>query len=347
MNNSIRWGDFVALKITNFLTENRIKMANIKHKKGINTIKHFKVSDELNQKFIEKSKDFDSPEDLLREALAEYLFPEKLEITIPSESELSQRHHSISAKVSVDTAFFFNDLATKSNSSQEVLLGQLAEMFAMNSISSGISQDKNFLIIPIAESDLVELDKQFSQTETMIYENFLLDTFRAGLSTRMNCEDAAVNENIKIQPNPSIIEIDLNEIESKSVIESLELYGFDESRYITLEKESKLRDDFQKLNNDFSNENIQVLREQIENELKDYFNNLYEDKIERKDEEIRKLKAENPETSQLIKNFQAFINSTKIVVAKLENYHSLKNVFFKTTRNEIIELYPEHLRHLI
>ena len=127
----------------------------------------------------------------------------------------------------------------------------------------------------------------------------------------------------------------------------MELFGFDESRYITNEKETELRESFKLLNPEVSNQNIQEIRENIEEELKETYKDFYESQLNLKDDEIRKLKAENPEKTVIINQFRDFINSTKKVVEKLENAHSLKCVFFKVSRAEIVELYPENLRHLI
>ncbi|MDR6564943.1 MULTISPECIES: hypothetical protein [unclassified Arcicella] len=317
-------------------------MANIKHKKGINTIKHFKVSDELFQKFNEKSKEFESGEDLLREAITEYLFPEKTELIPPI--DLEERTHTISAKVSVDTAHFFNVLANSQDCSIETILGELATRFSMNTVNFGISTKRDFLTMPILESDLAEIDKQFAKTESMAYEDFLLDTFRAGLLARNaeKRETAAATQIGNIHEKSGIIEIDLNEIDSKKVIESLELFGFDESRYLTTEKESELRESFK---NSISNvEGIGFVNTE---EIKEAHRKEIESLIEKYEAEIVRLKAENPERTALIKQFQDYINSTKEVVKRLENAHSLKCVFFKVSRAEIAELYPEHLRHLI
>lgn len=319
-------------------------MANIKHKKGINTIKHFKVSDELFQKFTEKSNEFESPEDLLREAVAQYLFPEKVELIPPSDSDLLERTHTISAKVSVDTAHYFNVIANQLSSSIEIVLGEIATRFSLNWVNFGISPNRDFLTMPIVESDLIEIDKQFDKTESMNYEDFLIDTFRAGLLSRNieKREPAAASQAGNLHEKSSIIEIDLNEIDSKKVIESLELFGFDESRYITTEKEAELRESFK--NSVSTVDGVGFVNTE---EIKEAHRKELESLIEKYEREIIRLKAENPEKTVIINQFRDFINSTKKVVEKLENAHSLKCVFFKVSRAEIVELYPENLRHLI
>lgn len=305
-------------------------------KAGMRTIKGVKASDELYQAVVENASKYEGGQDeLCRRAIAREvgLLPDFVTVNL---DDLPNRNMTISAKVSLDTMHCISAQADQANVENTEFAGEILERFASSSV--------------IAEGQILENDEQAhifndfkelcetlflkNADESQSFTDFMEDVLRLGINTKQfelkhqvdslgyieNLETRlAQYENPDAESKKKAVIIQIDQVVDPEVKNELISFGFNEDKYITHERESKLEGIIA---------TVQKSNDEIEKQ-----------QIER----IERLVLEN---KQLIAEQTEIINAS---VKLVEIYHksvSFFGIWRRRTPEELASLFPQRYRHL-
>lgn len=280
--------------------------------KGIKTVKHFKLNDELFgqlSEFCENERI--ETDELCRIALNNYLNPPKIEFN----NELSTNEPvEITSEVALETQYYFLQKANETGINPKNITGQVLEKFVnLNGIipvnvpvlSAKELTDK--ISIELIGDERQLIDSLFGES-TQTFTDFVNDVFRAGLLAKKN-------ELTNITTNTdNLVIVDLLEIDDPEIIKELRTNGFDELRYYTREKEEETRKQFAELLNKAKLENKGV---------------------------------SNLEFNEVVSDFKSLLSSSRTVVETLANCRKPQNLLRTYPKEIILNEFPERLRKLL
>lgn len=271
---------------------------------GIKTVKHTKVNDELFELISEESAKFAGGiDEFQREAFARYFEksePEKpviISLILPDDT--FDRTENMHGKVSIDTRMFFVNVMNETGLQMSEIIGELLTRFAENpaNIPTIIREPvivEEPVIIPEPEPVAAEPDH--------VKESLQLD-------------EKPVNPN----PPKNIVIINLDELVTKSVIDDLQKFGFDEFKYLSFEVEKKSRETFE---------------------------NMMRERLAQKDTIIENLRNSSNPTEEMKKGFKGLLDFSVILYKSHLERNGVKGIFTKITKDNMLELCPQDLKYL-
>ena len=274
----------------------------ISRKSGIKTVKHTKVNEELFQMISQESAKFaGGMEEFQREAYARYFEkqPEK-PVIISFENPMfhPDRTRKLSGNVSIDTEMFFVNVMNETGEQLENVVGELLTRFTENPANIPTIIRK-----PVTIDELVMIDEPVTMDESEPVE------------TKLSVEFDTIPEPVKLA---NILEINLDELLIKSVIEDLQKFGFDETKYLSLEAENSTRKTFEAM--------------MIE-------------RIAQKDRIIESLRDGANPTEAMKQGFKGLLDFAVILYNSHLDRNGLKGIFTKISKEHMMELCPAELKH--
>lgn len=304
-------------------------------KAGMRTIKGVKVGDELYQAVVENASKYEGGQDeLCRRAIAREvgLLPDFVAVNL---DDLPNRNMTISAKVSLDTMHSISAQADQANVENTEFAGEILERFASSSViaKGQIIPETRTEALLKAERLGEELFEEYGD-ESQSYEDFADDivtlgvqakefelknetsifAYIEGIETRL-----AQYENPDAESKKKAVIIQLDQIGDEEVKNELISFGFNEDKYMTHERESKLEGIIATA----TKSNEETEKQQIER--------------------IERLGLEN---KQLIGEQTEIINASVKLVEIYEKSGSLFGIWTRKTREELASLFPQRYRHL-
>lgn len=269
----------------------------ISRKSGIKTVKHTKVNEELFELISQESAKFEGGiEEFQREAYARY-FEEKpvnpVIVSLELPDDISDRTLEIEGKISIDTKLFYMNVSGKFGYNLGDVVGELLTRFAEN---------------PANLPDVVRKPVIFEPEPA---------TPEPATPEPVQKEFDSLDFTPQAEKPANIVEINLNELLLKSVIEDLQKFGFDEMKYMTLEVEKSSRDTFEKL-----------MRE----------------RLAQKDIIIENLRDSSNPTDEMKKGFKSLLDFAVILYNSHLDRNGVKGVFSKITKENMMELCPPDLK---
>lgn len=305
---------------------------------------------------------------------------------IPDPDDIQNRNASIDATVSLDVKFFFRDISNKTGVLEGELLGELARLYTMHQIGLLQSTHESPIIkIDVTHDDLVVVDSLFGESETKHFSHFITDVFRAGLEQMKNelSRDALPNEEIEethIQTETVEIEPEDNErsevyqMKKDNVIKRMASYfinhGDTEEKAIEMAKEwvdkhqeevvmsfcfydvDNIIDDdvfIDIVENGFNEDRYMTLDR--ESDAKKQFEQLLNDKLEKQASEyevkIKALAAESHEGTKHRQDLTIFLNKTRDLINFYEESTSIKGMFTKYSRKQLVEMFPAEYQNYL
>lgn len=276
----------------------------ISRKSGIKTVKHTKVNDELFELISEESAKFAGGiDEFQREAFARYFEksePEKpviISLILPNDT--FDRTENMHGKVSIDTRMFFLNVMNETGLQMSEIIGELLTRFAENpaNIPTIIREPvivEEPVIIPEPEPVAAEPDH--------VKESLQLD-------------EKPVNPN----PPKNIVIINLDELVTKSVIDDLQKFGFDEFKYLSFEFEKSSRETFE---------------------------TMMRERIAQKDTIIENLRNGATPTEEMKKGFKGLLDFSIILYKSHLERNGVKGIFTRITKENMLELCPQDLKYL-
>lgn len=276
----------------------------ISRKSGIKTVKHTKVNDELFALISQESANFAGGiEEFQREAFARYFEkqPEKpVILSFDNPMFHPDRSRKLSGNISVDTEMFFVNVMNETGEQLDNIVGELLTRFAENPANIPTIVRKPVIIQePVIIPELEPVALQPEPVETPLSKEF--DTI----------------------PNPepakpaNILEINLDELVIRSVIEDLQKFGFDEMKYLSLEAENSTRKTFE---------------------------GMMVERIAQKDRIIESLRDGANPTDQMKKGFKALLDFAVILYHSHIDRNGVKGLFTKISKDHMLELCPVELK---
>ena len=274
----------------------------ISRKSGIKTVKHTKVNEELFQMISQESAKFaGGMEEFQREAYARYFEkqPEK-PVILSFENPMfhPDRTRKVSGNVSIDTEMFFVNVMNETGEQLDNIVGELLTRFSENPAN-----------IPTIIRKPVTMDEPATTDEPATMDE------PEPVETKLSVEFDTIPEPVK---PANILEINLDELLIKSVIEDLQKFGFDETKYLSLEAENSTRKTFEAM--------------MIE-------------RIAQKDRIIESLRDGANPTEEMKKGFKGLLDFAVVLYHSHLDRNGLKGIFTKISREHMMELCPAELKH--
>lgn len=276
----------------------------ISRKSGIKTVKHTKVNDELFELISEESAKFAGGiDEFQREAFARYFEksePEKpVIISFDNPMFFPDRNRKVSGNVSIDTEMFFVNVMNETGLQMSEIIGELLTRFAENPANIPTIIRKPVIleepvIIPEPEPVAAEPDH--------VKESLQLD-------------EKPVNPN----PPKNIVIINLDELVTKSVIDDLQKFGFDEFKYLSFEFEKSSRETFE---------------------------TMMRERLDQKDTIIENLRNGANPTEEMKKGFKGLLDFSIILYKSHLERNGVKGIFTRITKENMLELCPQDLKYL-
>lgn len=290
----------------------------ISRKSGIKTVKHTKVNDELYEMISEESAKFAGGiEEFQREAYARYFEksePEKpVVISLMHPANIEDRTENIYGKISIETRMFFVNLMNETGDYLENIVGELLTKFAENPANIPTIIRKP-VTVPEPVSMAAELEPVIIPEPVAV----------AAEPEPVNPNYSSMRKNYGLdEPEPekpaNIIEINLDELVTKSVIEDLKKFGFDEFKYLSFE---------------------------VEKESRQTFENMMRDRLAQKDTIIENLRNGANPTEDMKKGFKGLLDFSIILYKSHLERNGVKGVFTRITKENMLELCPQELKYL-
>lgn len=304
-------------------------------KAGMRTIKGVKASDELYQAVVENASKYEGGQDeLCRRAIAREvgLLPDFVAVNL---DDLPNRNMTISAKVSLDTMHSISAQADQANVENTEFAGEILERFASSSViaKGQIVPEYRTEALLKAERLGEELFQQYGD-ESQSYEDFADDivtlgvqakefelknetsifAYIEGIETRL-----AQYENPDAESQKKAVIIQIDQVVDPEVKNELISFGFNEDKYMTHARESKLEGIIATA----TKSNDEIEKQQIEL--------------------IERLGLDN---KQLISEQAEIINASVKLVEIYEKSGSFFGIWTRKTREELASLFPQRYRHL-
>jgi len=304
-------------------------------KAGMRALKSVKVQDELYEKALEKAEEYVGGIDaLIRNAVAKEVGL-TIDLITVNLDDLPNRNMTITAKVSLDTMHSISAQADQANVENTEFAGEILERFASSSViaKGQIVPEYRTEALLKAERLGEELFQQYGD-ESQSYEDFADDivtlgvqakefelknetsifAYIEGIETRL-----AQYENPDAESKKKAVIIQLDQIGNDDVKNELISFGFNEDKYMTHERESKLQ-------------GIIATAQKSNDETE-----------KKQGETIEKLLLEN---KQLINEQTEIINASVKLVEIYQKSVSFFGIWRRRTPEELASLFPQRYRHL-
>lgn len=273
----------------------------ISRKSGIKTVKHTKVNEELFEMISQESAKFaGGMEEFQREAYARYFEkqPEKpVILSLITTRDISDRTENVYGKISIDTRMFFVNLMNETGDYLENIIGELLTRFAENPANIPTVERRSILVFDEPATEPVMMDEP------------------EPVETKLSVEFDTIPEPVK---PANILEINLDELLIKSVIEDLQNFGFDETKYLSLEAENSTRKTFEAM--------------MIE-------------RIAQKDRIIESLRDGANPTEEMKKGFKGLLDFAVILYHSQLDRNGVKGIFTKISKDNMMEVCPAGFKH--
>lgn len=271
----------------------------ISRKSGIKTVKHTKVNEELYELISQESANFAGGiEEFQREAFASYFensTKEPVIISLIPHGDCADRITSLPNAVSIDTKMFFVNLMNETGENLEIIVGELLTKFVQNPANI-----PTIIRNPVILEDPVILPEPVAAQPEAIKTEF----------------DSLAFQQEPVKP-ANIIEINLNELVLESVIDDLKRFGFDESKYLSLEAEHSAH----------------VL-----------FDNMMNERIAAKDILIENLRNTANPSEEMKIGFKGLLDFAIILYKAHLDRNGPGGILTKISREHMVELCPVELK---